>query len=212
VIYALGIDPGLGASHYALVGVDIEHRPALLGCGAWATPEDGPLSTFPPLSQLPHVILVESARGSVIPDRDADPILRDAMMSGRIQEYLRAHFPTVALSSAPAFGTVQGWNWRSEIGCNGMTDAGIRLHLERLLGEKLPRGPRGGQASHIPDAVGVALAAALRVLSRPLPSIAADDILTALTTLSPLESAVLAGAKSRKTARRQGRALAKRFA
>lgn len=220
-LFVLGIDPGLGKSHGALIAVPASEDLAPLHApryevAEWLeydTPEDGPLSLSLPEQYAAGLVFVavESARGNVIKGRSADPVLRNAMMSGRIQE-AAAYRLRVPVGSVPALGTEQGWNWRGQLGCAGQTDSGVRLVVERRLKTPIRDGKRGGKVSHFVDAAGIGIAAVDRLLGADhvLP-LSREARLARWHALSTLESRVVEAKKDMRTGRRQARALQKRY-
>jgi hypothetical protein len=209
----LGIDPGLEKSAWALVAFG-DARPHLLATGEALTPELDPEALRRGLDRLllellgrpsPCAVAVESARGRVAKGRDADPVLRDASMGGRVAGYLLSALPRCAVLELPADTDRQGYSWRGLLGCSGMVDAGIRLHLRQFLG------PMPGKQSHVVDAAGVALAVGLRLVQRGMTGDHAPaDLAEAFYRLSPLEQGILDTLKGQRAERKKGRAVLKK--
>lgn len=216
----LGIDPGLGKSHAALLRVPDVLAPAhapkydVVEWLSWDTKEEeDALPLALPDKYLPRLafVAVESARGVVVSGRSADPVLRNAMMSGRLQQAAALAFG-VPVGSVPALGVEQGWNWRGLLGCAGQSDAGVRLVVERRLLVPPKDGKRGGKVSHFVDAAGIAVAAADRLLGKDT-TLSADpaELRRRWYALNHLEQHVVEAKKDMRAGRRQARALQKRY-
>lgn len=220
----MGIDPGLVLSHAILIAVpevlEPLHAPryTVVSFIALTTPEDE--DVLPPLLQEKLdvgvvFVAVESARGVIITGRAADPVLRNATMSGRLQQHATATLG-VPVGSVPALGTETGWNWRGALGCAGMNDEGVRLTVRRRLDVDFPPGKRGGKVTHWVDAAGVAVATLDRLLQPvgdlpgdwpPIPEVLRER----WHALSKTEVMTQQVVKDKRAGRREGRALRKRF-
>lgn len=217
MLTVLAIDPGLGSSHAAILrgapSRALNPRYAVDGFLNLYTPERAPhdfLDLARPVADAVdtygvNVIAVESPRGTIVPKRDADPVLRAALMSGRIVGALGVYLPAVPVIEAPAFGPSGTWAWRQELGLTGATDDAIRAMVQMRLDGVIPHGVRGGKQSHFVDAAGLGVAVLDRLLSRLPGSTDPLAMISAFYARSPLEAALDDHGKRVKVARRTAR-------
>jgi len=216
----IGIDVGIGLSHFAVLQVAAEpgthvRGPAaeLVEYGALVTPYYLPVDLTPLAHYLSgvrsQVVAVEVARGSVASGRDADPILQVNAVAGKLLGTLQ-NCPDVVAFPVASGGDAAGWNWRSALGITGVgasaRDASVAQLVGGALTSPLPTGPRGGKISHYADAAGLALAVLYRALARGLSAKhSAADTLTLLSSPDAVERHRLASKQTIKQANKRRR-------
>lgn len=201
----LGIDPGLGVSACATVGV-VGGTPRLLAYGEILTP-DAPHAD--PVTLVGNArlalaqgmqgardaglrlgaVAVESVRGVIARERRPDVVLRACAQSGRLAATFAA-VTHLAVLEVPAVGTASAPGWREMLGARAMNDHGLRLLLEGTFRQKFPHADKGRDASHVVDAAGVAYAVLMRLHDRADPfQVPPAEVRAAFYRLSPLEAA-----------------------
>ena len=211
---AVGIDPGVGVSHVAVVQ-DQGDALTALDYGLLETHPHDPQRLRGGVAQLTLVLVqlsvaakdtfvaVETARGEVFKGRSADGPLQNNLVAGQLLGALSRDFYAVSM---PPSGAQLGFNWRDYLlSSHKDADAGLQVALAGLLkGLPLPQGPRGGRNSHYADAAGVAVAALLRCRQK---GITAPHELGRFYELSGLEAAQQGGVKTRRADRKSTRRL-----
>lgn len=210
---AVGIDPGVGHSHVAVVedtGMFVARAYATLATdpqNALELPGNGwdLMSGWRDLELVNDDIFVavETARGEVFKGRSADAVLQNNLIAGQLMGVFSTFYPVVTM---PPSGQQLGFNWRDYLlETHKDADAALKLRLEALLtGEPLPTGARGGHNSHYADAAGIAVAALMRCRTK---KITHPEDLGGFYELSGLEAAQKGGVKSRRAARKVSRAI-----